>query len=167
MTRDLTDATQHRAARNGIAALPTDDALALFDRALSHTGSTPVALRVDRAALRRAADHIPPLLRSLTGRPVLRTAAAPAHATPASQGFAHLPEPRRRDALTDLVRTTLSTVLGHAPGTSIGLDLPFTRLGLDSLTALELRNTLSRETGLALPATLVFDHPTPKRSWTT
>ncbi|MGA5417871.1 type I polyketide synthase [Streptomyces pseudogriseolus] len=162
MTRDLTDATHHRATRNGIAALPTDDALALFDRALSHTGSTPVALRVDRAALRRVADHLPPLLRSLTGRPALRTAAASAQGTPASQGFAHLPEPRRRDALTDLVRTTLSTVLGHAPGTSIGLDLPFTRLGLDSLTALELRNTLSRETGLPLPATLVFDHPTPQ-----
>ncbi|MGA5291299.1 type I polyketide synthase [Streptomyces pseudogriseolus] len=162
MTRDLTDATHHRATRNGIAALRTDDALALFDRALSHTGSTPVALRVDRAALRRVADHLPPLLRSLTGRPALRTAAASAQGTPASQGFAQLPEPKRRDALTDLVRTTLSTVLGHAPGTSIGLDLPFTRLGLDSLTALELRNSLSRETGLPLPATLVFDHPTPQ-----
>ncbi|WP_369154120.1 type I polyketide synthase [Streptomyces sp. R02] len=162
MTRDLTDATHHRATRNGIAALPTDDALALFDRALSHTGGTPVALHADRAALRRVADHLPPLLRSLTGRPALRTAAAPTQGTPASPGFAHLPEPARRDALTDLVRTTLSTVLGHAPGTSIGLDLPFTRLGLDSLTALELRNGLSRETGLPLPATLVFDHPTPQ-----
>ncbi|MEU5207559.1 type I polyketide synthase [Kribbella sp. NPDC020789] len=162
MTRDLTDATHHRATRNGIAALPTDDALALFDRALSHTGSTPVALHVDRAALRRVADHLPPLLRSLTGRPALRTAAASAQGTPASQGFAQLPEPKRRDALTDLVRTTLSTVLGHASGASIGLDLSFTRLGLDSLTALELRNSLSRETGLPLPATLVFDHPTPQ-----
>ncbi|MGW2499380.1 SDR family NAD(P)-dependent oxidoreductase, partial [Streptomyces pseudogriseolus] len=162
MTRDLTDATHHRATRNGIAALPTDDALALFDRALSHTGSAPVALHVDRAALRRVADHLPPLLRSLTGRPALRTAAASAQGTPASQGFAQLPEPKRRDALTDLVRTTLSTVLGHASGASIGLDLSFTRLGLDSLTALELRNSLSRETGLPLPATLVFDHPTPQ-----
>ncbi|MEV6619222.1 SDR family NAD(P)-dependent oxidoreductase, partial [Streptomyces sp. NPDC051051] len=162
MTRDLADTTHDRAARNGIIALPTDDALALFDRALTHTGNTPVPLRVDRTALRRTADRLPPLLRSLTGRPILRTAAAPALGTSAPEGFAHLPGPRRRDAVTDLVRSTLSTVLGHAPGTPIGLDLPFTQLGLDSLTSLELRNNLSRETGLPLPATLAFDCPTPR-----
>ncbi|KAF3463537.1 SDR family NAD(P)-dependent oxidoreductase [Streptomyces sp. Tu 3180] len=162
MTRELTGAAHSRAARNGVMALPTDDALALFDRALAHTGGTPVPLRLDRAALRRTADRLPPLLRSLTGRPALRTAVAAAQGTPAHERFAQLPEPRRRDAVTDLVRTTLSFVLGHAPGTSVGLDLPFTQLGLDSLTSLELRNTLSRETGLTLPATLAFDCPTPR-----
>ncbi|MDL5205943.1 SDR family NAD(P)-dependent oxidoreductase [Streptomyces sp. ALI-76-A] len=162
MTRALADTTHHRAARNGITALSSEDALALFDRALAHTGGTPVPLRVDRTVLRRAGDRLPPLLRSLAGPPALRTAAAPGPGAPASKGYAHLPEPRRRDAVTDLVRGTLATVLGHTPGTPIGLDLPFTQLGLDSLTSLELRNTLSRRTGLPLPATLAFDCPTPR-----
>ncbi|MDX3692638.1 SDR family NAD(P)-dependent oxidoreductase [Streptomyces europaeiscabiei] len=163
MTRGLADTTHRRAARSGVDALPTGDALVLFDRALTHTEGTPLPLCLDRTALRRAADRLPPLLRSLTGRPALREAAArPAAGAASPLGLSHLPESRRRDAVADLVRTTLAAVLGHAPETPIRPDTPFTQLGLDSLTALELRNSLSHATGTTLPATLVFDHPTPE-----
>ena len=154
---DLTAADLDRMARLGLPALPVADGLALFDAALAADRAVTMPIRVDRAALRARTDEVPAPLRGLAPR-----TRATADTAPRTTGLAGLTGAERTRVLLDLVRTRTAAVLGHPSAGVVGVDRAFRDLGFDSLAAVELRNALNAATGLRLPATLVFDHPTSR-----
>ena len=71
-------------------------------------------------------------------------------------------EANRLELLRDYVLNQAIKVLGLSPSHAPNLDQHLGELGLDSLMAVELKNSLERGVGRPLPTTLVFDFPTIK-----
>jgi acyl carrier protein len=74
--------------------------------------------------------------------------------------FAAAPARERRRLLADYVRTEIAGVMGMESGTQIEPRQRLFDIGIDSLMAVELRNTLHNGLAISLPSTLVFDYPT-------
>ncbi|MEU7650283.1 type I polyketide synthase [Streptomyces huasconensis] len=164
LTGELDKTDLDRMARTGVRALSTADGLALLDAATGDNHTHTVPVRLDPA---RFTGAVPPLLRGLVKAPARPTAsggAAPA-ATAAGAGLAErlarLTPREGEELLTEEVRRQAAVVLGHDDIETVGAERPFKTLGFDSLTTVELRNRLNSATGLRLPVTLLFDHPTP------
>lgn len=136
-----------------------EQGLALFDAAVAQHRAGVVAARVDTASLAAGAraGTLAPLLEGLLpeGRRVTGVVVG------LRQRLVGLTDAEREALVLDTVRVQVAAVLGHDSGVAIDAGRNFRDLGFDSLTAVETRNRLNTATGLRLPATLVFDYPTP------
>ncbi|MFF2620161.1 type I polyketide synthase, partial [Kitasatospora sp. NPDC058046] len=159
----LTDTDLRRMAGVGTAALSAEEGLALLDAARAAGEPALMPIRLDLAAVRAQSDAVHPLLRGLVRtRSGRRRPTDRAGGSALAQRLAGLTGPECDRELLDLVRATAGTVLGYPAGTAVDPERTFKELGFDSLTAVELRNRLHGSTGLRLPATLIFNYPTPK-----
>ncbi|WP_443066453.1 SDR family NAD(P)-dependent oxidoreductase [Streptomyces sp. NBC_01262] len=164
MAGELGEAELRRLESAGILPLSDAEGLAAFDAGLTGDRALLVPARLDVRAL-GAQEPVRPLVRALVGGPVRRTAAAGGGAKRAPGGLrdrlAGLDEAGQQRLLSEVVRGQVAAVLGFAGADAVSADRLFQHLGFDSLTALEFRNQLNAATGLKLPASLIFDYPTP------
>ncbi|MGW0845446.1 type I polyketide synthase [Streptomyces sp. NPDC002787] len=161
--------------RLGLRQMQPELAIGVMREAVGHGETTLTVSDMDwerfapvyaLARRRPLIEEIPEAARALRGEngqgPAGDDATADANAAARlRESLTGLTDLEQRDALVDLVREHAAAVLGHTSPDALTPDRPFKDLGFDSLTATELRNRLNAATGLRLPATLVFDHPTP------
>nr|WP_229328555.1 type I polyketide synthase [Streptomyces sp. UNOC14_S4] len=160
-----------RLDRGGVPAMAPDSAIRALQQALDHADTAVAVADIQwerfaygYTAVRRSpfiAD-LPEVKRLTDSGPAggdAGTAAAPADTL--RQQLAGMPRAEQSLVVLELVRGNAAAALGHPSTDEVGAGRAFKELGFDSLIALELRNRLGAATGLKLPATLVFDYPTP------
>ncbi len=147
-----------------------EQALKLFDAALAIDHPVAMATRLDRAAPAGRPSANSGGLPALFERPgaharrrrlIDDTVDAAQSMSVLAQRLHGLAPDRQHDLLVGMVRLQAAAVLGHPAPEDIEPNTPFQDLGFDSLSAVELRNRLKTATGLTLPPTLIFDHPSP------
>ena len=167
MTGHLEAAELQRLGRDGVLALTAEDAMALFDAALTVDEAFLAPARLDRAALRArsAQGLLPPMFAELASvrsrRRVEDSVAAATSMSALAKRLTGKSEAEQQALVLDVLRSHMATVLGTTEPEKIDGALAFADHGFDSLTAVELRNRLKAATGLALSPTLIFDYPTP------
>ncbi|MFC8722530.1 phosphopantetheine-binding protein, partial [Kitasatospora sp. NPDC057198] len=153
-----------RMARQGMRPLSDAHGLALLDAAVSRPEPLLVTAELDLASLQRSGE-VPPLLSGLVRPTRTRRSSVAEHGTEGGQALAARLAPlsadERLDAVRELVLSQAALVLGMAGPGSLHAERSFRDVGFESLTAVELRNRLNGATGLRLPATAVFDYPSP------
>ncbi|MGW2325162.1 type I polyketide synthase [Streptomyces sp. NPDC001700] len=164
-----------RLDRGGVPAMDPHAAIAALQQALDHddTAVAVADIQWERFAQGYTAVRPSPLIGELPevrrlratsgpgGDPAVAAASDGSPADALRQRLAGISRAEQSLVVLEVVRTNAAAALGHPTTDEVGAGRAFKELGFDSLIALELRNRLGVATGQKLPATLVFDYPTP------
>jgi amino acid adenylation domain-containing protein/thioester reductase-like protein len=161
MAAKIIGPTLARLTQLGLDMLTPEEGLELFEKAVRGGRALTVAAALDQHRLKcyhEERGRIPPFLRSLLGQGPSRLLKGPGVLKVLSETA---PE-ERPSVILAMVQETVAKTLGFALPEHVNAYGPLQEIGIDSLTAVLIRNQLANLTGLQLPASLAFQHPNLK-----
>jgi NAD(P)-dependent dehydrogenase (short-subunit alcohol dehydrogenase family)/acyl carrier protein len=154
---------RERARFEGITAIQPEQGVRMLGEVLRRGASQTLALIVDwpRFLDRIAAGQEPSVLSELAPAPEARRSSRKPSQRPGDlkRQVEAAPRNQRHDVLLSSLHDQVMTAMGLEAVRSIDVRRPLAELGMDSLTAVELRNILAAGVGCSLPASLLFDYP--------
>ncbi|HEX6687921.1 MAG TPA: polyketide synthase dehydratase domain-containing protein, partial [Solirubrobacterales bacterium] len=115
-------------------------------------------VRLSRSAMRAMAEtaSLPAIMRGLVDSRLKGAADTPA------QRLRGLSPDQRETAVLDFVRAQIAEILGHSAPAGVDINRPFIELGVDSVSAMELRKRLDASIGVQIPVSILANQPTAR-----
>ncbi|MFH8370604.1 amino acid adenylation domain-containing protein [Streptomyces sp. NPDC018031] len=161
MAAGLSEFDRARFAQLGLDRLAPDEGLELFELAARSGRALTMAAALDLNRVQHYFENrggVPPLYRALLSGNAGNRARA-GGGTDLRKLLGEATPEEYPAVVLGVVREEVAKTLGFASPEAVDVDVPLQDIGIDSLTAVLMRNQLADLTGLALPAKIAFDHP--------
>ncbi|KAI0515270.1 polyketide synthase [Xylaria bambusicola] len=157
MSTTLNSTTRAHLSQLGLGALESEAGLNLFEESVRRGRELTVAADLDLERLKGYYEEqggIPSLLRSMLNQTKIKESANRAASLRDMLVDAH---PDQHDGIMlRMVRQTVGKALGYTKADEVDVSRPMKELGIDSLTAVLIRNHLATLTSLTLPPNIVL-----------
>ena len=163
MVSTLTHRDQARWQSRGVNTIPPNKGLALFDQILGQDFARIGVFQINWSEF----------LKQFSNNPIPKFLEAFSHAYPNSaqpiqqksnliKHMEQLPAASRQKYMLNHIREMIAKIMVLSSPDDVDVQQSLFEIGMDSLMAVELRDTLETELGQGVRSTIVFDYPTPK-----
>nr|AQV04236.1 SwnK [Slafractonia leguminicola] len=163
MATTLVSATRTHLSQLGLGFLAPEDGLELLEKAIHQGRALTVAAVLDLEKLRTYYGNqggVPPFLRSMLGQ---NDVTKPADRAVNLRDMLVDAAPKQHGSIVlRMVQATIAKALGWAEIDDLDASRPLEEFGIDSLTAVLIRNHLATMTDMVLPPNIALLHPNLK-----